>query len=376
MSSSDKFPPSDMAPTRTHSSWRFICHQILFAVKLFLVLVVGYYLLVALYVVIMTVRQSISCPNTSQTPALTTADDATWTGIPVFPDETSRDMFYRTANITAFLEEDVSGVVLLSESLEILSEKDAMPVVERAITTIENLSVDASSSQRLPGDLPHALHHLGIDMRNLFSHLATLGDTGFYATRSFARQLRHIDLALDKLWKTWSSWDYVELHILMKISCGTLKQQLALLNGELGNIHIVVEIYRNDMAEIEKNDPGRASHLEILNGGFWHAVDPLESALMIIEEAKPIPFEVCNEENFALLGMHGGVQHPSTYNGRTKERLQVYADVLEAYGNFGSVRKNNAWVMKVLEDYALSDLSRAVEKAKSFGKVALVLEAE
>ncbi len=62
-------------------------------------------------------------------------------------------MFYHTANFTTFFEEDVRGVVLLSESLEILSEKDSLLAVEQAIATIEQLSDDAESDPDLPVDL-------------------------------------------------------------------------------------------------------------------------------------------------------------------------------------------------------------------------------
>ncbi|PBK69366.1 hypothetical protein ARMSODRAFT_956966 [Armillaria solidipes] len=151
-----------------------------------------------------------------------------------------------------FLEEDVSGVVLLSESLEILSENDTILAVEQAITAIEQLSDDAESDPDLPVDLIDAWYGLETDARILFSHLVALHDAGFYAMRSFALQLRYIDLALDKLWKSWTPWDYVELRMQLKTSCGVLKEQLALLNGELDKIHAVVETSRIDAAGIEK----------------------------------------------------------------------------------------------------------------------------
>ncbi|KAK0440090.1 hypothetical protein EV421DRAFT_1905559 [Armillaria borealis] len=255
MSSPVKSPPSDMAsPVRKPGHpCQLIWYQIVFLLRLCLIFVVAFFLLAVLNVVILNARQPIHCPNASQPPALTTADGATSTWIPTFPDETSRDMFYRTANLTTFLEEeDVRGVVLLLESLEILSGNDSMLAVEQAITTIEQLSDDAGSDPDLPVDLIDAWYGLGTDACILFSHLVTLHDAGFYAMRSFALQLRHIDLALDKLWKSWTPWDYVKLHMQMKTSCGILKRQLALLNEELDKIYAVVESSRIDAAGIEK----------------------------------------------------------------------------------------------------------------------------
>ncbi len=67
-------------------------------------------------------------------------------------------MFYHTANLTTFLE-DIRGVVLLSESLEILSEKNSLLAVEQAIATIEHLSDDAESDPDLPVDLNNKLSY-------------------------------------------------------------------------------------------------------------------------------------------------------------------------------------------------------------------------
>ncbi|KAK0237226.1 hypothetical protein EDD85DRAFT_603231 [Armillaria nabsnona] len=213
------------------------------------------------------------------------------------------------------------------------------------------LSDDTESDPDLPVDLIDAWYGLGTDARMLFSHLVALHDAGFYAMRSFALQLRHIDLALDKLWKSRTPWDYVELHMQMKTSCGVLQEQLALLNEELDKIHTVVEASRIDATGIEKviHDMHRTLILsfdegqELENLTFVHedlmgVVDLHDSVLTFI--ARPIPFEIRNKEELMLLE-DGGVKHPSIYDG-SKERLQGYADTLEAYGDFDAVQRNDA----------------------------------
>ncbi len=68
-------------------------------------------------------------------------------------------MFYHTANLTTFLEEDIRGVVLLSESLEILSEKNSLLAVEQAIATIEHCQMMLESDPDLPVDLNNKLSY-------------------------------------------------------------------------------------------------------------------------------------------------------------------------------------------------------------------------
>ncbi|PBK85699.1 hypothetical protein ARMGADRAFT_1169439 [Armillaria gallica] len=102
-------------------------------------------------------------------------------------------MFYHTANFTTFFEEDVRGVVLLSESLEILPEKDSLLAVEQTIATIEQCQMMLKATRTCQWiliiyHLIDAWYGLGTDARMLFSHLVTFHDTGFYAMRSFALQ--------------------------------------------------------------------------------------------------------------------------------------------------------------------------------------------
>ncbi|KAK0477028.1 hypothetical protein IW261DRAFT_1488278 [Armillaria novae-zelandiae] len=381
MSSPEKSPPSDLASPAPISLRRFIWYQIVFLVRLCLICLVTFFLLAVLNAVILNARLSIECPNEFQPPA---ADDATWPWNPTFPDETSRDMFYRTTNLTTFLAEDVHGTVLLSQSLKTLSKNRTLLAVEEAITDIERLSDEVvSSDQDSLGDLLDAWHRLGIDARDLFSHIVALHSTSFYMMRSFALQLRHIDLALDKIRKSWSTWDWVELHMQMTTSCSILNDQLALLNEELDKIHTVVNTSRIDASEIEKviqdmhtslilsYDEGQdleSSHkiwytldnLTVVNLDFMFVVDSLDRDLMSIE--RPIPLGICNEVNLTLLE-DGDVQHPSTYYG-SKETLQGYMETLEDYGDFDAVQRNDVWAINLLADHTLNDLTRAVEAWK------------
>ncbi|KAK0216298.1 hypothetical protein IW262DRAFT_1399315 [Armillaria fumosa] len=397
MSSPEKSPPSDLAYPAPISLRRFIWYQIVFLVRLCLICLVTFFLLAVLNVVILNARQPIECPNEFQAPA---ADDATWPWNPTFPDGTSRDMFYRTTNLTTFLTEDVRGVVLLSESLKTLSKNRILLTVEEAITDIERLSDEvASSDEDLLGDLLDAWYRLGIDARDLFSHTVALHGTGFYVMRSIALQLRHIDLALEKLRNSWTTWDYVELHMQMKTSCGVFKEQLALMNKELDKIHAVVKISRIDASEVEKviqdmysrtvilsYDEGQESenfhnvwytldNLTVVNLGFRSVVDSLDRDLTSIK--RPILFEICNEVNLTLLE-DGGVQHPSPYYYRSKQILQGYVKTLEEYGDFDAVQRHDAWAINFLADHTLNDLTRAVEarEMKDLEEESQELEAE
>ncbi|KAK0183622.1 hypothetical protein F5146DRAFT_1230757 [Armillaria mellea] len=342
MSSPDKSPPSDFVRKPDHP-WRFIWHQIVFVLRLCLICIAAFFLLAVLNVVILSARQSIECPNDFPPP------DAT------FPDKTTRDMFYRTTNLTTFLADDVRGVVRLSGSLNTLSRNRTLLAIEQAIADVERLS-DGLDEDFL-GDLVGAWYRLGSNARDLFSHMVALHGTGFYAMRSFALQLRHIDLALDKLHKSWTSWDYAGLHAQMRTSCGVLKAQLARLDEELDRVHTVVDTSRNAAAAIKQaiQDKHTAlilkglelkhfhkiwytlDNLTVANLDFRLVVDRLDRDLRFVE--RPIPFGICDEENLTLLE-DGGVQHPSTYYG-SREGLWGYAETLEEYGDFDAVQRND-----------------------------------
>lgn len=326
MSSPEKSPPSDseLASPAPISPRRFIWYQIVFLVRLCLICLLAFFLLAVLNVVILNARQSIECPKEFHAPAV---DDATLPWNPTFPDETSQDMFYRTTNLTTFLEEDVRGVVLLSKSLKTLSKNRALLAVEQVITDIEVWSDEvASSDQDLQGGLLDVWYRLGIDARDIFSHTVALRSTGFYVMRSIALQLRHVDLALEKLRKSWSTWNYVELHMQMKTSCGVFKEQLALMNQELDKIHAVIETSRVDSSEIEKviqamhsrslilsHDEGQDSesfhevwytldNITMVNLDFRLVMDSLDKDLMSIK--RPTPFEICNEVRYDFCCAH------------------------------------------------------------------------
>ncbi|KAK0189432.1 hypothetical protein F5146DRAFT_1138824 [Armillaria mellea] len=238
--------------------------------------------------------------------------------------------------------DDVRGLVRLSGSLNTLSKNCTLLAVEQAIADVEPLSDEIDED--FLGDHLGAWYRLGTDPRDFSSHTVALHGTGFYAMRSFALQLRHIDLALDKLRESWTSWDYTELHAQMRTSCGVLKEHLALLDEELDRVHAVVETSRNAAAGIKQAIQDK--HVALILKGpelesfhrIWYTLDNLT--------VRPIPFGICDEENLTVLE-DGGVRHPSTYYGsreglgdmwrrwRSTETLTLSRGMERGLSNFG-----------------------------------------